>query len=57
MAGCGSPARRVAVNDLLAWLDRLESGLATLRRHTLIFGLAAVVVIAADFFMILAVHP
>jgi len=57
MAGCGSPARRVAVNDLLASLDRLESGLATLRRHTLIFGLAALVVIAADFFMILAVHP
>ena len=38
-------------NDLLASVDGLEQGLARLRRRTLIVGLAAVAIAAADLVM------
>ena len=53
-------AERAAVrfrNDLLASLDGLERGLETLRRRTLIVGLSAVAVVAADLVLILAARP
>ncbi|WP_267389693.1 hypothetical protein [Sphingomonas sp. GC_Shp_3] len=44
------------MNDLLASLDRLERGLATVRRRNLIVGLAAIAIVAANLVMILTVR-